>query len=793
MKTTKITLKQNFLSPILAWVMLLFLNASFSQAAQFPFPTRSGYDFGITATSAQDSAIIQQLFTQWLDTFYIESPQYPSLARVAFDKPEETVSEGIGYGMLILVYMENDLNHTQAKFDRLWNYYQKFANSNGLMHWKIEGFTTVVESHGATDGDLDVALALAMAYRQWGDEKYLTAAQKIITAIRNWELDGMHVFKPGDAWDERKNPSYVSMAAIPIFKKLDNAYAYKWDAALTANWAYLQKSQSTTTGLWPDWTQPDGTQFVASHQYSKFDYDAIRTPWRVAWAYAWHGSAIGYSLNNKLMTWITNEVNDDPAEVVDGYLQNGTAYGKGHTGAFIGAFGCGGMISGTHQDWVQAAFDTMSVARKYDGYYARTLQMLYVLLMSGNMPDYWKDFTLPDSLLPSLQATGYAHWDGNLPTAWFTSEDSIIGGKSYANSLVVTDTLVSVKAHLVASTTIQDDAPFFAGMRAYFSPTLDIVPQLNNTDSVQVVVKATAGAQLRIGLLQETLEWRFPTAIWYKPHTATGGWDTVMIHPLKDSLSNTRPFSTYDNNGYNGIDISVHGTQAATVDIAVQSIRFFEYTPPTQPAQATWYSILTLGKWYAYKDSKGSLVDTARVSFPAGNGTVTAKLQTKSGADYSGIGINYGLEPTGISLQAANRIVVRATISERHVINAEFKQQNLKTSSNYYFKRLMGTGQMQDYAIPFAELQQLWSPKNAAEEQAFNKNAITGIQFANKTAGENTQIIIHEIFINGNAVPSIEHLGTTQPGPSPILQAGHKAVHSLQLQYKYDLLGRIVP
>jgi hypothetical protein len=44
-----------------------------------------------------------------------------------------TVSEGIGYGMLIAVYM-ND----QPLFDELWKYEQLWLNKNGLMDWNID-------------------------------------------------------------------------------------------------------------------------------------------------------------------------------------------------------------------------------------------------------------------------------------------------------------------------------------------------------------------------------------------------------------------------------------------------------------------------------------------------------------------------------------------------------------------------------------------------------------------------------------------------------------------------------
>ena len=106
---------------------------------------------------------------------YDESPD-GSMARIKWDTEKYTVSEGIGYGMMILAYMDNAANNTQAKFDKLWKYYNNFLDPKGLMNWKIEGYTGPTgfnDKNSATDAELDVAVGLMAAYKQWGDQKYL--------------------------------------------------------------------------------------------------------------------------------------------------------------------------------------------------------------------------------------------------------------------------------------------------------------------------------------------------------------------------------------------------------------------------------------------------------------------------------------------------------------------------------------------------------------------------------------------------------------------------------------------
>ena len=108
-------------------------------AANYPFPQNSTYDYGILPTE-YDASDVQTIYETWRNAHYEESGE---LARIKFDTPGETVSEGIAYGMLIMVFMDSTTNDTQDEFDKLWNYYNNFPNENGLMHWKISGFSSI--------------------------------------------------------------------------------------------------------------------------------------------------------------------------------------------------------------------------------------------------------------------------------------------------------------------------------------------------------------------------------------------------------------------------------------------------------------------------------------------------------------------------------------------------------------------------------------------------------------------------------------------------------------------------
>jgi hypothetical protein len=192
---------------------------SISFAANFPFP-QNKVMYGIKTTT-DVSADVESAYQSWLSGYYEEQD---SLARIDWDTKSQTVSEGIGYGMLIMVCMDNSQNNTRTKFDKLWRYYKKFRNSNGVMNWKIDGFSGVSGDgkNGATDAELDAATALVLAYRQWADQTYLKDAQTLINAIWTHEVNANKYLKPGDAWDTKKDPSYFSTGGMELFKSVDS-------------------------------------------------------------------------------------------------------------------------------------------------------------------------------------------------------------------------------------------------------------------------------------------------------------------------------------------------------------------------------------------------------------------------------------------------------------------------------------------------------------------------------------------------------------------------------------------
>jgi endo-1,4-beta-D-glucanase Y len=370
-------------------LLSLILPITLFAAPKYPFPQNAKYPYGIQPSSVNNDAI-QTAYQKWIEGFYEENGDK---ARIKFDTPSFTVSEGIGYGMLIMVYMDNATNNTQSKFDKLWKYYNSYLNNNGLMNWKISGFSGVASDgrNAATDAEVDVGVALIEAYKQWGDEKYLNDAKALVQKIYQYEVNGNGYLKPGDSWDSKKNPSYFSTAALEVFK---HAGSQDWDRVKNNSFNLLKKCANSTTGLVPDWCGEDGSA------QGFYYYDATRTPWRIGWGYVWFGHSDAKSFCSKIASWITTKTGGKASAIIDGYELDGRDKGnKGLASAFVGAFACAGMVDATHQAWLDSTYNQqVALTSKEESYFNTSLRLIYLLLLSGNMPDFWTTQPQPPKL-----------------------------------------------------------------------------------------------------------------------------------------------------------------------------------------------------------------------------------------------------------------------------------------------------------------------------------------------------------------------------------------------------------
>ncbi len=343
---------------------------------------------GFKTTKLTNNAVIAE-FNDWKANFTETCPD--GSIRVKFDNLSQTVSEGIGYGMLLAAYYGD-----KGLLDGLWKYYNAHLDINGLMDWKIEGCTqTRLGSFAATDAELDVAAALIVASKQWPTTlSYVADAKALIGKIKQFETttaNGLNLLKPGDGFGGASclNASYFSPAYYRLFAQFDNTYATFWNKLADDSYTLINLNAHSTTGLVSDWQKADGTPGGAScgvtyaHNGLRYSYDAARTPWRIAVDYLWWGTPAAKTYIDKVSDWVAGPLGGI-ANVRDGFQQNGIVTGLYQNSTFVGAFAVSAI--GSSQSRVDAFttyFKSLTTVND-PNYFNRTLRPLYMLTLSKN-------------------------------------------------------------------------------------------------------------------------------------------------------------------------------------------------------------------------------------------------------------------------------------------------------------------------------------------------------------------------------------------------------------------------
>lgn len=388
-------MKNLLLITVVIFLIVFFLDPALG-VSSYPFPQSVKYKFGIRPSLSSEALnqAVQAAYEDWFSR-YVTSEGCPEGAyRVhrfeAYDF--DTVSEGIAWGMLITVLMDNEKNQTQKYFNGLWSYYQRYFNKNGLMSWKINRDGKIIGEDSATEADENVAMALLYAHKQWGSKgrvNYLKEARSLISKIMSHEVaegEEDFVIKSGSEWGglDITNPAYFDPAYYRVWASFDKKWEKVAERAYKIYNIFYKKYQ---TGLLPDWCVPDGSTSYLSYNYT---YDATQTPLKIGLDYLWNGKGKKYL--EKISSWIVEATNTRPDLIVDGYKLDGTPIGKYNNAAFVGPFCVAAMVSAKYQYWLDALADhliNMETGGRY-GYYNDTIRLVSLLILSGNMPNLWE-------------------------------------------------------------------------------------------------------------------------------------------------------------------------------------------------------------------------------------------------------------------------------------------------------------------------------------------------------------------------------------------------------------------
>jgi endo-1,4-beta-D-glucanase Y len=369
---------------------------------------------------------VQTMYNNWIAKFYVtyeeevpasEEPYLGAMveklkgsARIKFDSPLNTVSEGIGYGMLITYFMKD-----WEKFNRLFKYYQAYPVSaaDGLffMKWMVKGdefkggFSADATGGSATDADLDVMTALFLAYGETGNVEYLNYAKGIAGAIYSTEVNPTtHLFMPGNDGLHMNdgyvyNTSYFSLVGIRLAIKYDTERSAAWQQVLDATYAYMLKVQAAGNGLWPDWSNADGIPTNPENNSSTgklcdyFGLEGVRIPLRVMWDYNWFGDDRAKTLAETAGNFAFTSTAGDITKTLIKYIYQGEQPKAGQGGAhFRGAFCSLWTVNATLSAYTPACNEVIvntPFKTTNSLYFEPSMQLLYSLFLNGFFVKYW--------------------------------------------------------------------------------------------------------------------------------------------------------------------------------------------------------------------------------------------------------------------------------------------------------------------------------------------------------------------------------------------------------------------
>ena len=386
-----------------------------STTAVVPFGANPSYANGIMPTNlptggtygkSQDAA---NAYNTWKAGYAVACG---SGYRIKFDDPTVTVSEGIGYGMLLAAYAAD-----KAFFDGLWTYYKANANGNGFMNWRIAGCSGATGSNGATDADLDAAYALLVAQNQWPTAtspfNYQTEANAQIARLKNFDINSSTNYQAinGDGWgysNQCRNPSYQAPA---YYKQFNIATSdANWTSAVTGAYGLINKNANATTGLVSDWCDPNGTANSCNASPNGqttvgYGYDACRNPWRMAQDVIWNNDASAKTICTNLAAYIATQ---GASNVKAPLYQNGSLYsGNVHNATFVSMFATAVMGSTNQTLMNQMYSETVLIQdpiqnQSLSGYFGNTLRCVSLFMMTGN---FWKIGTTSKPNLTVLDPT----------------------------------------------------------------------------------------------------------------------------------------------------------------------------------------------------------------------------------------------------------------------------------------------------------------------------------------------------------------------------------------------------
>ncbi len=356
---------------------------------------------GCTKPAGASGKYLIPMYNKWKSTFVASGP-----TRII--RPEngnDTVSEGIGYGMLIAVYVGD-----KTLFDQLWAYgkdsSRRASGTSILMNWCIPagGGSCSASGGSATDADEDIAFALLQAGKLWGGT-YAADAATVIGDIWAHDIDKSSMLPTGGSnyattSSSPTNPSYFAPAFYKAFAAVDSGHG--WNTVATNVYTALSSiaGKASKAGLVPAWCGSNCSTVSSNGgaDDSVYQYDAHRVPWRYGIDACWNSSTSGKTFLQNNATFFSGLAAGGIGRIVDIYTLGGTPNGDAQPNSMsiIGTAGVGAMAAGNAafasaawQFLLDASYSPASFIKDTGGkiaytYFNATVGLLSALTLSGN-------------------------------------------------------------------------------------------------------------------------------------------------------------------------------------------------------------------------------------------------------------------------------------------------------------------------------------------------------------------------------------------------------------------------
>lgn len=404
---------------MVALILELALPISAASNPRHPFPQHLAYAPGTIRPNHRNQAEqdddVRAFYDQWKTDYLVAAGTTPAghpLYRVSFGQtnPGRTVSEGQGYGMIIIALMAGYEPQAQPIFDGLWEFSRAYPSKIDprLMGWQVP--TDPGGSDSAFDGDADIAYALLLADQQWGSDgriNYRAEAEQVIAGILESTIGPASRLPMLGDWVQPDGAQYnqYTPRSSDFIPGHFRAYRHAtgdpvWSEVITNSQAVissLQANFSLTTGLLPDFIvpassadhtpQPAPPDFLEGPNDGSYAYNATRDPWRLGTDALLNNDPISLAQVHKISVWAETSTGGVPTNIKPGYQLNGDPIPPGNffTTVFASPLGVAAMTVPDQQQWLNAVYD--AVYDTHQDYYEDSVTLLCLLVMTGNFWD----------------------------------------------------------------------------------------------------------------------------------------------------------------------------------------------------------------------------------------------------------------------------------------------------------------------------------------------------------------------------------------------------------------------